>query len=163
VARLDDGRTLVDPDLIWPGLRLRLPVEEAASPEASPAILRAPDRDDPGLRRAASSPPEAPTPAPVPTSPPPPGPITASPSPEPILAHRLHGVSADLALAVADQAARFLAEHDLGDVAIVTLAQGRHTAELTFRARADSPRPLAVQERLLELAVLFGARLGADG
>src|SRR5207253_11448539 len=87
----------------------------------------------------------------------------AEAEPERVLAHRLHGAGTELALVVADQAVRFLAEHDLGDVAIVTLAQGRRAAEVTLRARPDSPRPLAVQERLLELAGPFAARLGADG
>jgi LysM repeat protein/DNA-binding SARP family transcriptional activator len=36
VATLDDGRTLVRPELIWPGLRLRLPSEAHVAVEAEP-------------------------------------------------------------------------------------------------------------------------------
>jgi len=53
VPRLEDGRTLTNPDLIWPGLRLRMPGE--ATPRPAP-VLRAPDRDDTSLRRPATAP-----------------------------------------------------------------------------------------------------------
>ena len=66
VAELPDGRALTDPDLIWPGLALIIPVEEASpAPPAPPEI-----------------PPVSPPPTPVPTTPPPASP-TPAPSPIP--------------------------------------------------------------------------------
>jgi DNA-binding SARP family transcriptional activator/nucleoid-associated protein YgaU len=55
-ARLPDGRTLTDPNLIWPGLRLRLP-PVAAEPGPAPAPVAA----------QVDSPPEAPASPTVPT------------------------------------------------------------------------------------------------
>ncbi|HEY3081074.1 MAG TPA: LysM peptidoglycan-binding domain-containing protein [Chloroflexota bacterium] len=84
-ARLSDGRTLGDPDLIWPGLRLRLPAEASLQPAS---LMRAPDRDDPGLRRAAASATPAPTPPaptpPAPTLPPPRPSLPSEPAPTPV-------------------------------------------------------------------------------
>src|SRR5262249_36024407 len=39
VATLDGGRTLAAPDLIWPGLRLRLPDQPPADADAPPVLL----------------------------------------------------------------------------------------------------------------------------
>jgi len=76
-ARLSDGRALTNPDLIWPGLRLTLPVAEAPGPAApAPAAKVAPP--------AQPVPPTAPTPC-VPTLTPPAAvpvtPTTVAPSP----------------------------------------------------------------------------------
>ncbi len=70
VARLADGRTLADPDLIWPGLRLRLPEAAAAvTPEVAPSE---PEPPAPPPSMEPESPPEILGPAP-----------TAPPAPEP--------------------------------------------------------------------------------
>lgn len=37
-ARLSDGRVLTDPDLIWPGLRMRLPVDKTVAHPLAPAV-----------------------------------------------------------------------------------------------------------------------------
>jgi DNA-binding SARP family transcriptional activator/nucleoid-associated protein YgaU len=42
VARLEDGRTLTNPNLIWPGLRLRLPDEPAQAEPGSLQVAAAP-------------------------------------------------------------------------------------------------------------------------
>lgn len=59
-ARLADGRVLTDPDLIWPGLRLRLPQEPPSAEVAPPK---------PDARTQAATPvPATPAPEPTPTT-----------------------------------------------------------------------------------------------
>ena len=74
-ARLGDGRTLSDPDLIWPGLRLRVPF---------PTQGGVPEPPIPAPATPAEAPPAPPTP---PHSAPPiavdPTPATPGPTPEP--------------------------------------------------------------------------------
>ncbi len=72
-----DGRVFADPDLIWPGLRLRLPGSQAA-PGAPPPAAPAPPAPSPAPPAAA---PPSPTASPTSTSPPEPTPAPASPSP----------------------------------------------------------------------------------
>ena len=70
VARLPDGRTLTDPDLIWPGLALTIPASHPAPAPAPIAVSPAPP-----------SVPPAPAPSsPAPTPSPPPFPIGGTPA-----------------------------------------------------------------------------------
>jgi two-component SAPR family response regulator len=72
-ARLGDGRTFSDPDLIWPGLRLRLPL---TTPPTDPAVSPTDDADppyspsvpEPDALPTAAEPPPQPIPQPDPPS-----------------------------------------------------------------------------------------------
>lgn len=248
-----DGRLLTNPDLIWPGLRLALPLSipdqavtpppapSPPTPELPPAMPTTPppdtapspspaDRPEP---TPAASPtpattaepapnPACPTPAVSAATPPPaasatpavsPGPqptsgdgapspliygaagLTAAalasgaallmrrrgrrsldepPLPSPgksrpapgddfaeteltrVWTHRLRGGDVELAVLVADQARRFLAEQG-ADAALVLAYQGSNTVALLFQTT------LADQPHLLDLAAPFAARVGAAG
>jgi len=73
-ASLPDGRVLTDPDLIWPDLRLRLPLPAHADAPRPALAAEAP---------AAPAAPSAPAASPSPTVPPEPTPAPASPTPVP--------------------------------------------------------------------------------
>jgi nucleoid-associated protein YgaU/two-component SAPR family response regulator len=70
-AQMDDGRTLTNPDLIWPDLRLQLPppivgLDSTADPVADVATVPEPAAPDPAPAPTQPAPPaEAPTRAPV--------------------------------------------------------------------------------------------------
>lgn len=82
VAGLPDGRALTDPDLIWPGLALIIPVEEV--PPAPPAPPEAPPASPPPATVPTTPPPTSPTPvsSPAPAPSPPPA---ATPSSSPTI------------------------------------------------------------------------------
>ncbi|MHB1131012.1 MAG: LysM peptidoglycan-binding domain-containing protein [Chloroflexota bacterium] len=66
-ARLADGRVLTDPDLIWPGLRLRLP-QEQRSAEVAPPKPDARPQATPVATATATSTLVTPSPEPTPTT-----------------------------------------------------------------------------------------------
>ncbi len=71
------------------------------------------------------------------------------------LVHRLHGKEVDAASLVADAVCRFLREHDVDEVTVLSVQQGRDTAALTL---SGGLQQLA---RILELAEDLGTHLGA--
>jgi len=70
IACLPDGRTLADPDLIWPGLALTIPASPSAPAPAPIAVSPA----------QPAAPPAPTPPSPAPTPPPPPLPIGGTPA-----------------------------------------------------------------------------------
>lgn len=81
-ARLSDGRSLTNPDLIWPGLRLALPVSETPAPAAPAPVAKVAPPARPVPSRAPA--PRAPTPTPptaVPVTPTTPAPSPTAPTP----------------------------------------------------------------------------------
>lgn len=230
-ARLEDGRVLRDPDLIWPGLRLRVPtatLESVDRPSSSPESSPARPGEVPAVVHPSFATTPEPTPAPasptadataVPVEPsivPAPAtaatpsvavetepissdsalspllygaagmaavggaallarrrvrrslsepPIPTEPEPPPsddfaeaefarALTHQLHGGEMEPVALVAQHALRFLSEHGLDDVAVITARQGRNSTALTLSTG------LLAQPRLLELAERFASRLG---
>ena len=62
-ARLDDGRTLTHPDLIWSGLRLTLPVVAPELTDSRPPVAPPPEQR---VQQPAPTPPTPTSPAPIP-------------------------------------------------------------------------------------------------
>lgn len=208
-ARLEDGRVLKDPDLIWPGLRLRVPTatlesveKPSSSPESSPAgpgevpavadptctITLEPAPSSASPKAEATGMPVEPTIVPAPATGATPSvavepepissnsalspllygaagmaavggavllarrrvrrslsepPIPTQPEPPPSddfaeaefarsLTHQLHGGEVEPVALVAQHALRFLSEHGLDDVAVITARQGRNSTALTL-------------------------------
>ena len=225
-ARLEDGRVLADPDLIWPGLHLRLPqgtargsseqtppatagagkgepIVAAATPTvevrpttvpAAPTSKPAPPPNERGAAEAPAATVESQPPAedgsgspfpysgaalaataalagaflvarrrvrrsldepPIPTEPePPPSDDFAEAEFARVLTHQIHGGEVEGAALVAERAIRFLAEHGLDDVAVITARQGPSSTALTLATG------LLGQPLLLELAERFASRIG---
>jgi DNA-binding SARP family transcriptional activator len=77
------------------------------------------------------------------------------------LLHRLRGGEADAAVAAAGQIRRFLSDHELDALEVVTLAHGREATGLAVEATLRGPA--AERERLVALAPALGALLGGAG
>jgi DNA-binding SARP family transcriptional activator len=73
VAALEDGRTLTNPDIIWPGLRLKVPLAAPPAPVAPAPVIPPPVAPPPAaiIPVAPQPTPVPPTPTPVPTVAPP--------------------------------------------------------------------------------------------
>lgn len=77
------------------------------------------------------------------------------------LVHRLHGGDADPATAAAGQIRRYLSEHGLADVTVLTLLHGRETTGLSLEVTLRAT--MAEQAAIISLAPAIGARLGGTG
>lgn len=132
-ARLDDGRTLTDPNLIWPGLSLRLPPERAVPLASSPAA-------DPPVAAPAGASAAQPVPEPdlSPTT------ITQEPAAPPVSPSPALIPSRTPAPSMIEQAASLAASLSLPPTYIATLAAAiTALGGATLLARRRSRRSLA--------------------
>ncbi len=168
VARLEDGRTLTDPNLIWPGLSLRLPPESAVLPTSSPAAdppetvpagepvanppVAAP-ADEPAAAQPAPEPDQSPTtithePETPPASPPPA--LLPSRTPAPSMIEQAASLAASLSLPPTYIATLAAAIMSLGGAALLARRRLRRGLAEPFPPPAD-PRGPVIRDGFVEV------------